>query len=393
MAVNAPPLTGNVDPRGSWWAVPAVLAGAGAICGADRLASTLPWRRLLWASFAAALTWSVALALWDGAAGLTRSPASSVDYLQALPVVGDLGAFLGALIEGTASLPAHVRAHPPGMLVLLLGMRRIGIATPLWLGLVEQTAAASSVPAVLLSVRAVADERLARRAAPFLAFSPISLTWSSGDAVFLGVGAWAVAFAVLAIDRHGRESDSLAVGAGALWSAAVFLTYGIVLLALVPAAIAWRRRRARPIAIAAAIVVTAGIMAAAGGFSWLEGLSATRGAYAHSVARVRPYHFFLVANLAAAAIAVGPATWAGLARLRDRRLWLLASGALVAVLLANLSGLSKAEVERIWLPFLPWLVVAGAGAFAGATRTARRGWLGLQLAWALSVQMAVLSPW
>jgi hypothetical protein len=40
-------------------------------------------------------------------------------------------------------------------------------------------------------------------------------------------------------------------------------------------------------------------------------------------------------------------------RLRDRQLWLLVGAALTAVLLADVSGLSKAEVERIWLPFAP----------------------------------------
>jgi len=34
---------------------------------------------------------------------------------------------------------------------------------------------------------------------------------------------------------------------------------------------------------------------------------------------------------------------------------------LVAVLLADASGLSKAEIERIWLPFAVWLA-AGAAA-------------------------------
>jgi hypothetical protein len=31
-----------------------------------------------------------------------------------------------------------------------------------------------------------------------------------------------------------------------------------------------------------------------------------------------------------------------------------------SVLVADLSGLSKGEVERIWLPFAPWVTVAAA---------------------------------
>ena len=112
-----------------------------------------------------------------------------------------------------------------------------------------------------------------------------------------------------------------------------------------------------------------------------------------SLARIRPYGYFLVANLAATAIAVGPAVWVGLVRLRDRNLWMLAAGASIAIVLADVSGLSKAEVERIWLPFFPWLVAAASGAFAHRTASVRRAWLGLQVGWALLVQGMVYSPW
>ena len=101
----------------------------------------------------------------------------------------------------------------------------------------------------------------------------------------------------------------------------------------------------------------------------------------------------MVANLAAVAVALGPAVWVGMARLRAPGPWLLAGGAIAAIVLADLSGLSKAEVERIWLPFLPWIVVAGGAAFAGASARARRGWLGAQLGWALLVQALVVAPW
>ena len=49
--------------------------------------------------------------------------------------------------------------------------------------------------------------------------------------------------------------------------------------------------------------------------------------------------------------------------------------ALLAVVLADLSGMSKAEVERIWLPFLPWVMLATAAlpvGRAGADGTPRR---------------------
>jgi len=55
--------------------------------------------------------------------------------------------------------------------------------------------------------------------------------------------------------------------------------------------------------------------------------------------------------------------------------------ATAAVLAADLSGLSKAEVERIWLPFAVWLLVATTHLPHGH----RRWWLAAQAATALAV--------
>ncbi|CCH19171.1 Protein of unknown function [Micromonospora lupini str. Lupac 08] len=64
---------------------------------------------------------------------------------------------------------------------------------------------------------------------------------------------------------------------------------------------------------------------------------------------------------------------------------LLPLAALVAVLGADLSGLSKAEVERIWLPFVVWLLVATARLPQGS----RRWWLAAQALTALAVNHLV----
>ncbi|MBQ0928728.1 hypothetical protein [Saccharopolyspora endophytica] len=65
----------------------------------------------------------------------------------------------------------------------------------------------------------------------------------------------------------------------------------------------------------------------------------------------------------------------------------LAAG--VAVLVADLSGLSKAEVERIWLPFGVWFAVGGALLPAGS----RRWWLGAQAVIALAVNHVIATSW
>ena len=77
----------------------------------------------------------------------------------------------------------------------------------------------------------------------------------------------------------------------------------------------------------------------------------------------------MVGNLAALVLVAGPmlpaALGAGvpqLASLLHRRrpepVAALVGAGLVMVAVADLSLMSKAEVERIWLPFLPWLMLS-----------------------------------
>ena len=114
------------------------------------------------------------------------------------------------------------------------------------------------------------------------------------------------------------------------------------------------------------------------GFSWFAGLAATRHEYLVGVASRRPYRYFLFADLAAFALALGPAAVVAIARLRDRRVWLLVGAALGAIAVADLSGMSKAEVERIWLPFVPWALLATCGVRGESPACGDvRVWLGL----------------
>ncbi len=85
-----------------------------------------------------------------------------------------------------------------------------------------------------------------------------------------------------------------------------------------------------------------------------------------------------------------PRSAVALSRLRDRRLWLLVGSALLAGIAAGLSGMSKGEVERIWLPFAMWVLPAAA--VFGFRRRASH-WLALQVVFAIGVQTLVRSPW
>jgi hypothetical protein len=207
----------------------------------------------------------------------------------------------------------------------------------------------------------------------------------------MAVGAWAVALVVLALGARGWRSDTLALAGGLLFGCLAFLSFGHVLLATIPLALAWQRRRARPLALAAlgAAPVFAAFLGA--GYWWLDGFAAAREQYLGSVATSRPYGYFLVNDLAALALAAGPALAIALARFRDRRLLPLVGGAVAAVGLADLSGMSKGEVERIWLPFLPWMMLATAA--LPQRPEAQRALLGAQVALALAIQCTVATPW
>jgi hypothetical protein len=172
--------------------------------------------------------------------------------------------------------------------------------------------------------------------------------------------------------------------------AGLLLTFGAAPVLAIPVGVQLVARRPRAaLGVLAGAAAVLGVVAVATGFWWLDGLHATRQAYAAGVASERPNAYFaLVGNPGALALATGPAVAVGLLvaarRWRDRasRLPLLM---LVVVVAANLSLLSKGEVERIWLLFVPMLALAAPGD--------RRAWLGAQAALALVLQAWLRSKW
>ncbi len=68
---------------------------------------------------------------------------------------------------------------------------------------------------------------------------------------------------------------------------------------------------------------------------------------------------------------------------------ILTLGAVVTVVLVDLSGMSRAEVERIWLPFVPWLLVGTAL----LSPQWRKIGLGIQVGLALAVQHLLFTGW
>jgi hypothetical protein len=391
LRIPFPPLDAHLDWRPGWALVLPVVLGIVFVVAAPGFVVRARWSRLLVVSAFSAAAWAVALALLDGAHGLVGSVTLKNEYFLDVVRVGDPFEFLREFTTNLANYRTHVQGHPPGFLLMLWAFDQVGLGSPAFAAGVQIAGGALAVPAILIAVREVAGEDTARRATPFVALAPVAI-WvaTSADALYAGVGAWAVALLVLATGRERARADVLSAFGGFLFGVVAFLSYGLILLAVIPLVVAWHRRRLRTVVIAAsagAIVVLAFALA---GFWWLDGLAATHERYVAGVASRRPYAPFLLANLACLAIIVGPALAVALARLRDRRLWCLVGAAFGAIAIAALSGMSKGEVERIWLPFAIWVLPAGAVLWVTPSR---RTWLAVQLTFVILLQTAVRSPW
>jgi methylthioxylose transferase len=388
ITLPAPPLLASVEPGLDLRALPAMVLAGAAVVWAPRLADRLPWRRLLGAAFLGSMLWAVALALTEGPDGLIRSVQSPYDYRHDIHLVGHPGVFLDTFTERVDRYTTHVRGHPPGITLLAWSLERAGLGGPWPLAALFVAGGSLAAPAALAALGETAGREAARRAAPFVALAPASI-WiaTSGDALFAGVSAWAAALVVVATGRSGRRADGTALAGGVLFGLALNLSYGVLLVAAVPVVVASARRTVRPVMVAAGAALAVLGLVALAGFWWVDGLLATRAEYLQGVNLFRPYGYFLVANLASLALATGPALAAALISLRDRGVWLLVAGGLVAVALADLSGLSKAETERIWLPFMPWLLVAAA------VLPHRRRWLAAQMGLGLGLELLLRVPW
>ncbi|BAX90928.1 integral membrane protein [Mycobacterium shigaense] len=135
---------------------------------------------------------------------------------------------------------------------------------------------------------------------------------------------------------------------------------------------------------------------AAAGFSWFDGYTLVQQRYWQGIANDRPFQYWWWANLACVVCAIGLGSVAGLTRLFDRAairrrsgFHLVALAMLAAIACADLSMLSKAEVERIWLPFTVWLTAAPALLPAWSHRI----WLALNAAGALLINTVMVTNW
>jgi hypothetical protein len=212
------------------------------------------------------------------------------------------------------------------------------------------------------------------------------------------VVAWGLACLALATRRPPRSGWPWAVLAGLSLGAAVMMSYGLPLAGLLAGAVPLGARRWWPLPVAALAAAAVVLAFAAGGFVWWEAYPVLSRRYWDGIAAARPAVYWLWGDLAALAISAGPLVGAGLAatwravgerRREDGVVLLLVGAAALAVVLADLSRMSKAEVERIWLPFVPWLTLGLVFLPAAWRRPALAG----QLVTALVVQHLLYTSW
>jgi methylthioxylose transferase len=265
--------------------------------------------------------------------------------------------FLDRFAELVPSQPVGLAGHPPGLPVLL---HVTGITTAAGLAAVCIAAVAGVAPATYALGRALdLGDRTARRAALLASASPslVLLGVSSTDAVF---AFFATVSAALLVSRR----RSLRAGGCIALAFAALLSWIVLAIGAWATLVVWQRRGWRPAlglaaACGCAVVALDGLLAARYGYDPIGAVRATGQVYRSGIAGDRPYAFWVVGSPVAFAIMAGlPLSAAWVVATVRRATPAVAVAALIAV--SALIGFTKAEVERIWLPFVPLVCVAAA---------------------------------
>ena len=416
------PLHGYPQVKVGIGTLPAVLLALASLRWADPMARRLPWRRLLLVAYAAGLVWLLALALVDGPEGISRVLGNPTEYLETARSVVDVPGLLREYVSRipydapAGNWPVHIAGHPPGMVLFFVLLVKVGLGGDLAAGLVVTVIAATLPLAVMTTVRVLGAEDAARAAAPYLVLSPsavflavsadavmaVVVAWGMCVLAFASVGGWDVSVGLPAGNGQERPVVSLraarvaGVLAGMLLGYVVFMSYGLLLVGVLALAVIWLGGgwRVLPITIASAVAMA--LVFAIGGFAWWEAYPVLVDRYWDGIAHMRPGAYWTWGNLAALAISAGPlvgaglgATWAARRHQADRVVVVLVGAAVIMVALADVSQMSRAEVERIWLPFIPWLTLG----CALLPERRRRPGLALQLSTALLVQHLLYTSW
>ena len=315
------------------------------------------------------------------------SIAAYQEYLPGLPALGrGIGFYVRHFPALIPTLPIHVKGNPPGPLIALhlLGIGAPGAMAALCIGMGALTA-----PLAYDLGRTLGAEERGRVAGVLTAFAPALLLWgvTSADYAFATLG---LAAACLLVRKRteARVAGALLAAVGSFFSWLLFAIPAWAVLLLL------RRdgpRRALELACICALATLAlyATLALTLGYDPIATLKATDAAYRHGISRFRPYAYWLFGSPVAWGIALGlPIAWAALRASITRDAAALALAAVVVV--GAVLGFTKAETERIWLPFVPLACVA-----AGAVLPARglRATLWLLVAQALAIELLFDTIW
>ena len=369
--------------RHPWWPLPIL---ALALCGALALVHSprLPSWAFTGGAFVLALGSRLGLAL--GQRGerewwwpLVRPNSRDTEYPAAYPFVrGHVLAFIDHFAESVPQLPEHPSGHPVGATlaffeldnltggphgtaIALCAIGALAVAPALWLG------------------RAFGGEVVARRAVVLFALAPDTLIYgaTSYDAAFVPIttlSAW------LLITRRLRLGALVA-------SAAFLLSYALAVAPLWAALVLGRRSGLRAAAWSAGVALAAlGLMAILLGYDPIHALLETRRAYARGIGTVRPQWYWLLGGPAAFLVMLGPLLGERLLAAGERGS-AAARALLACVLLAALSGVIEAEVERILQFMVPLAAVAAAPLIPS------RRWLAIGLAIGLAQAYFIEIRW
>ncbi len=255
-----------------------------------------------------------------------------------------------------AYLPTHTKGNPPGPLVAmhLLSINSAGRLTAACI-----LVGALVAPLTYVLGRELGDERRGRQAAALAALSPSVVLFgvTSVDFIF---AAFAAAVACLLLARRPAVVAAGCVAAGI----AAFFSW--VLLAIPVWAALTIVRRDGPRAgvvlgaagLAGVVLVTLAL-SAVWGYDPVSILRTVSRIYGRGAAAHRPYAFWVFGSPAAWLAMLGaPIAWLALRALARGEP--AAVGLAVVVAISALAGFTKAETERIWLPFVPLACVAAA---------------------------------
>jgi len=354
----------QVDP---WALVAAAVLGA-LVAGGPALL-TLPRAAFLAGVTATALAVGLALAAarsgthgWDAIfdTGPRGSFEAKNEYLPGLGALSYGSRFyLDRFAELAPAVPVNVAGHPPGLLLLA---HLTTLTTPARFAALCIAAAAACAPLTYSLARGLGhEERAARTAALLAAASPGLLLFgvTSADAVYAALG---TATAALLVRRSWG-----ARGAGAvLLALAAFCSWALLAAGAFAVLVAWQRegwRTALRLAALCALpfLVWNAALAAAYGYDPIGTLRATEAVYRRSLAEIRPAWFWVLGSPVAWAVCAGlPLSGGWLVAARRRDPGAVALAAVVAI--ASALAFTKAETERIWLPFVPLACAAAATA-------------------------------